>query len=51
MDKNKNNKNAGQMKNRSSAGASVKNTSNNNMKDSHAQVPDNSPNRSGPGGN
>lgn len=51
MAKNKNNKYSGQMKNRNSAGASAKNTTNSNMKDSHAQVPDNSPNRSGPGGN
>lgn len=47
MAKNKNNK----PKNKNSAKNANKIQTTNSVKDSHAQVPDDSPNRSGPGGN
>jgi hypothetical protein len=49
MAKNKNNNIKGKAS-RNSASDSSRNSSKNSVKDTHAQVPDNSPNRSGPGG-
>ena len=48
MAKNKNNNYKNSSKN--NAGGSGKNKSGDSMKDSHAQVPDKGPGRSGPGG-
>lgn len=48
MAKNKNNNFKNSSKNTSKD--SSRNQSNNSVKDTHAQVPDNSPKRSGPGG-
>lgn len=48
MAKNKNNNFKGNDKNQSKN--SSKNQSKGSMKNTHAEVPDNSPNRSGPGG-
>jgi len=47
MAKNKNNN----FKGKNSAKNQNSNQTKNSVKDSHAQVPDDSPNRSGPGGN
>lgn len=49
MAKNKNNSPRNYSKN--SSKNTTSNSSGSSMKDSHAQVPDNSPGRSGPGGN
>lgn len=47
MAKNKNNKN----KNKNTVKSQNNNQTRNSVKDTHAQVPDDSPGRSGPGGN
>ncbi|NLP33659.1 MAG: hypothetical protein GX359_00465 [Clostridiales bacterium] len=49
MAKNRNNNFKGKASKNSNRNSS-KNTSRNSVKDTHAEVPDNSPNRSGPGG-
>lgn len=53
MAKNKNNnyKNSSSYINKNNTTSSIKDQSGNSIKDSHAQVPDRGPGRSGPGGN
>ena len=52
MAKNKNNnfKNSSSGSSKNTASSSSKNSAGGSMKDSHAQVPDKGPSRSGPGG-
>lgn len=50
MAKSKNNSSA-RNRSKNSTRNTTSNSSGSSMKDSHAQVPDNSPGRSGPGGN